>query len=310
MSPARRPHFRRQNPPSIRLTDDDVAIFRHLAKHRFLRVTDIARLLERPYKKIAERLAALYHNQYVDRPRKQQEFYSPTKREPYVYAPGNRGVQILAELDDVDAPKVDWTDKNRDATRPFIQHALLIADVMVGLELATRDHPNIDLIEPHLILARAPLETQRDINPWKWRAKVPWQRETYDLALVPDRVFGLQFNDIRKRAYFFLEADRGTMPIKRNNLYQSSMQKKFLGYLAGHRAKHHTQRYGIGNFRVLTVTTSSDRANNMIDNLKELTGGRGSGLFLFAPACELRATANIFNLDLRTGSNDSVTFID
>ena len=310
MSPARRPHFRRHNPPSIRLTDDDITIFRHLAKHRFLRATDLAYLLNRPYKKISERLAALYHNQYVDRPKQQLEFYKPRSREVYIYALGNAGARILAELDDVDASKVDWTDKNRDATRPFIKHTLLTADVMVALELATRDHPSIALIEPHLILARSPIETQRAMNPWKWQAKVTWNGQTDDVGLVPDRVFGLQFNDTRKRAYFFLEADRGTMPIARNNLYQSSMQKKFLGYLAGHRAKRHSQRYGIGNFRVLTITTSADRANNMIDNVKVLTGGRGSGLFLFAPASELRASANIFDLDLRTGSNKTATLID
>ena len=306
----RRPHFRRYNPPVIRLTDDDITMLRHLAKHRFLRLTSLASLVSRPEKKIRERLAALYHNQYVDRPRKQLEFYTPRSREVYIYALGNAGARILAELDDVDAPKVDWTDKNRDATRPFIRHALLVADVLVGLELATRDHPTIELIEPPLILARSPLETQRAMNPWKWHAKVPWNQETHSVALVPDRVFGLQFSDTRKRAYFFLEADRGTMPISRSTLNQSSMQKKFLAYLAGHRAKHHTERYGIGSFRVLTVTTSPERTANMIANVKVITGGRGSNLFLFTDADALRSADNVLALALTTGTGTTVSLSD
>ena len=306
----RRPHFRRHNPPAIRLTDDDVTMLRHLAKHRFLRGSDLARLLDRPYKKVRERLAALYHNYYVDRPRQQLEFYVPGAREPYIYALGNAGARLLAEIDDVEAPKVDWTDKNRDATRPFIKHTLLVADTMVALELATRDHPTIELIEPHLILARSPLETQRAVNPWKWQAKVPWVDRQHDVTLVPDRMFGLDFTDERKRAYFFLEADRATMPIARANLNQSSMQKKFLGYIYGHRAKHHMARYGIASFRVLTVTTSPDRTANMIANVQKITGGRGSNLFLFTDAAALTATDDVLALALTTGTADTIRLSD
>jgi Replication-relaxation len=309
-TPKRRPHFKRHNPPVIQITEDDITMLRHLAKHRFLRTSDISRLLERPYKKIQERLSALFHNRYVDRPRQQLEFYSPNEAGNYVHALGNAGARLIAELDDTEAAKVDWTDKNRDATRPFIKHTLLIADVMVGLELATRNHPTIDLIEPRLILSRAPEDTQRMINPWKWRAQVPFLNNKHDVALVPDCVFGLDFTDVRQRAYFFLEADRGTMPIARENLFQSSMQKKFLAYYYGHRAKHHTELYGIKNFRVLTVTTSIERTENMIANIKHITGGRGSDLFLFTHATPVRGTSNILTLDLKTGKGEELSLID
>jgi hypothetical protein len=45
-APARRPPFRRApEPPAFRVTDDDVAIVRQLARHRFLRSTHIAALV-------------------------------------------------------------------------------------------------------------------------------------------------------------------------------------------------------------------------------------------------------------------------
>ncbi|HLX08425.1 MAG TPA: hypothetical protein VKY89_11240 [Thermoanaerobaculia bacterium] len=50
--------------------------------------------------------------------------------------------------------------------------------------------------------------------------------------MEPDRVFGLRFAgepEQRRRAYSFLEADRGTMPITRNGLAQTSFRRKLLG---------------------------------------------------------------------------------
>ena len=55
----------------MRLTDDDLSIIRHIARHRFLRSTHLARLMpHRSYKKLLERLAGC-HNGYLDRPRAQ-----------------------------------------------------------------------------------------------------------------------------------------------------------------------------------------------------------------------------------------------
>src|SRR2546426_10005757 len=109
----RRARFRRDDPPPMRLTNDDLAVIRHVAKHRFLRSTHLITLLDRPAKKVLERLAALYHNAYLDRPRQQLDYYGIAGSAPLVYALGNRGADILAQLDAMPRAKVDWTDKNR-----------------------------------------------------------------------------------------------------------------------------------------------------------------------------------------------------
>ena len=137
-SRARRARFRRDNPPPMRLTDDDLSAIRHVAKHRFLRSTRLIALLHRPTKKFLERLAALYHNGYLDRPRAQLDYYATAGSAPIVYALGNKGAAILAELDGAERAKVDWTDKNRTAGRLFIEHTLLTADLMVSAEIAAR----------------------------------------------------------------------------------------------------------------------------------------------------------------------------
>src|SRR5947209_8287856 len=88
---SRRARFRRDDPPAMRLTEDDLTIIRHVAKHRFLRSTHLITLLDRPAKKLLERLAALYHNAYLDRPRQQLDYYGIAGSAPIVYALGNRG---------------------------------------------------------------------------------------------------------------------------------------------------------------------------------------------------------------------------
>ena len=143
----RRPHFRRERPPAVRLTEDDLGILRHVAKHRFLRSTHLVRLMARPPKKIIERLGALYHTGHLDRPRAQLDYFATAGSSPMVYGLGNRGAHVLAELDGVTAAKVDWTDKNRDAGRVFIDHTLAIADVMIGFEVAVRGRTDVAVME-------------------------------------------------------------------------------------------------------------------------------------------------------------------
>jgi Replication-relaxation len=303
----RRPHFRRHDPPPLRVTDDDIAIMRHVVKHRFLRSTHIVRLINRPAKKIVERLGALYHTGYLDRPRAQLDYYATVKRLPYVYGLGNRGAELLAEIDGTQTVKVDWTDKNREAGRPFIDHTLLVAEVMIAFEVAVRARPDVVLMEPGDVLANAPEATQRADNPWKWQATVSHDGGSVSVTHVPDKVFGLDFTAERKRVYFLLEADRATMPIARTNLRQTSIKSKLAAYYHGYRADEHRGRFGIGNFRVLTVTTSPQRLASMVEASMQVTGGAGSNLFLFADIACLIDTPDVLTFEWISGKGDKVS---
>lgn len=92
----RRARFRRDAPSQIRLTADDLDIIRHVHRHRFLRSTHLLGLLEgRSGKKLLERLASLYHNGYLDRPRAQLDYYTTAGSAPMVYAIGNTKVRTF-----------------------------------------------------------------------------------------------------------------------------------------------------------------------------------------------------------------------
>jgi hypothetical protein len=96
---------------------------------------------------------------------------------PIVYALGGRGVQLLIERLGADVADVDWTRKNEQAGRQFIQHTLAIADVRVALQRAMRERPGFHLLEPKqfstLTASSAPFSSNVIAAPKKIRAERP-----------------------------------------------------------------------------------------------------------------------------------------
>lgn len=308
----RRARFRRDTPPPMRLTGDDIAVLRFVARYRFLRSTHLVRLLpERSEKKIIERLGTLYHNQYLDRPRAQLDYYATAGSAPMVYALGNRGARVLAERDGLCPSSVDWTWKNRSSGRAFIEHTLLIADCAVAAVRAVRDRPDVRIMDDSEILMTAPETTRLADTPLRLSVRTKIEGEWRDLAVVPDLVFGLDFLAERKRKYFLLEADRATMPVMRSNLAQTSVYRKLLTYLAGGGMGNAFGKHlGIGNFRVLFVTTSAERARTMIEALKAATNGAGSRQFLFADSAALRSADEFLAMPWTTGKGEQIRLMD
>ena len=151
----RRPRFRRHDPPPFRLTEDDLAIIRHVGSQRFLRSTHLVQLIGRPADKVLRRLTALYHHGYLDRPRAQLDYLLIAGSAPLIYALGNKGASLYAQLGRIEPASVDWTDKNRDVHRPYLDHALMIADFMIALECAVNLRSDIKLLSASEILANA-----------------------------------------------------------------------------------------------------------------------------------------------------------
>jgi hypothetical protein len=83
----------------------------------------------------------------------------------------------------------------------------------------------------------------------------------------------------RQRVYFFLEADRGTMPVMRKSLTQTSFVRKLLAYQETWQQGIHRKHLGIPNFRVLTVTTNRERGEHLVAACRSLAAG--ARLFLF-----------------------------
>jgi hypothetical protein len=61
--------------------------------------------------------------------------------------------------------------------------------------------------------------------------------------------------------------------------------------------------------RVLTVTTSEQRIETMLDALREVTNGKGSELFLFIDEGRLRSTDPL-NAEWTTGKGNTAKLTD
>ena len=264
---SRLPRFKRvAKVAPIRLTERDHKIIRLIHRHRFLRSHQIIALIGGSAQPLSRRLQWLFHHGYLERPRAQLQYYERSGSQPIAYGLGNKSGSLL-QL----AP-ASWGEKNRGVGRMYLAHALLVSAVMVSLELACRQHGIRLLHEDELNL---PVEA-----PLHWRVKL---RDGAKLGVIPDRVFALEYADQNgqmQRVYYFLEADRGTMPVVREKLTQTSFYRKLLAYEATWGNKVHQRHLGIPRFRVLTVTTSAARVKSLLHACSRLQ--RGHGLFLFA----------------------------
>ncbi len=286
---SRRPRFRRASePPAFRLTDDDLVIIRQLARHRFLRSTHIAALVGRSVDRTNDRLSRLFHAGYIDRPRAQLDYYPTSGSAPIAYALADGGARLLIQRDGIDFANVEWSRKNREAGRPFIEHQLEIVDFYVALQRALARRSDVRLIHPDEIVASFPDQSFSERNPFAMRVRLLHQGIVLEVAVIPDLVFGLRFTDGSRRC-FVVEIDRGTMPIARSDIRQTSLERKMRAYLTAYAAKQHERQFGWKTFRILIVTTDEYRIRSAMEELRKLrvAGSPGPSLFFFATRAQL-----------------------
>jgi hypothetical protein len=275
----------------MRLVERDRQIIRLVHRHRFLRSHQIIALIGGSPQQVTRRLQLLFHYGYLERPRAQLQYYERGGSRSIAYGLGNKGGALLKRELGIVLRPVTWGEKNRAIGRIFLEHALLISDVMVAFELACQKHGGVRLLyEDQLAL---PVDRQ----PFQWRVKIG---NGCRLGVVPDRVFALEYPDQNgqsQRVHFFLEADRGTMPVTRRTLAQTSFRRKLFAYEATWTQKIHQRNLGINRFRVLTVTTGAGRVKSLVAACSQLK--RGHGLFLFADRTIL--TGDLFAPVWQTG---------
>lgn len=287
----RLPRFRRAPEAAgvFQITPRDIEILRHVAQHRFIRSECLTKLVSGSAQQVLRRLHLLYHHGYLERPRAQLDYFHAGGSRSLVYGLASRGAGRLRRDLNMPFDRMDWTGKSKKAGRVFLEHVLLTSDIMAAIEQACRRTPGIRLLSPTDLPAQSNGKARRE--PLHWSVNLSTRHR---LGVVPDRVFGLEFANAdgeQERAWFFLEADRSTMPVARQKLNQSSVFRKLLAYEATWTQNLHRTRLGLQRFRVLTVTGSAERARHMLRTCEQLE--RGHGLFLFTDAATLLASADV-----------------
>jgi len=271
----------------IELTERDKVILLSLYKYRFLS-TDHLQALTDTHSRwgMNKRLRLLYDHKYIDKPKAQRALFSHAEKRPTIYALGNKGADTLAHQFNIPMPQsVYWTEKNRRVREKHIEHTLGISDFMVSVEMACKQAGNIRLMDRDEILARSPEQTKRVEYPFRWKTNILHGGQRHDIAIVPDYIFGLHYEDKpegKNRSFFFVEIDRGTMPIVRRDIKQTSFLRKMQSYEDSWNRKLPKQRFDINAFRVLTLTTSNDRIQTMVEAYKTELNQVPAGVFLFA----------------------------
>lgn len=256
--------FRRERPISVSLQERDMAIIKDVFDHRFLSSFHIRLLHQIGEPALQKRLNKLWRAGYLDRPKGQRKLFLEAGPRHFIYALGNKGADTLTIHYGIDRQKIDWTTKNLEVKDIYLSHALQISNFRVCLALALRNEPSADLAF------------------WKPTGEIKDavifqdERYTQKIPIIPDGFFALKQEipgedpDIM---YFFLEADRGTMTTKR-------FFNKMRGYWKYYSQKKHEERLNIGNFRVLTITKTEARK----ENLRAITKGaddRKAGSLMF-----------------------------
>jgi DNA-binding Lrp family transcriptional regulator len=293
MGSSRLPRFTRSEKIlPLRLTDRDQQILQNVYRHRFLRSDKIAALVGGSQQQVTRRLQRLFHHAYLERPKCQIDYYKSGSRR-IAYGLGGRGASWLRRELSLPFRDSDWNAKNR-VGKLFLEHALMVSDFMVELEAACRRRSDVRL------LSEEDLNVTKMREPFQWRVEV---NHRFRCSVIPDRVFGLEFAG--KRCWYFLEADRATMPVTRRGLDRSSFYRKLLAYEATWAQKVHWRDFGIHRFRVLTITTNSARVQSMIKTCQKLK--QGHGLFLFSDSDGLAKQNDLFLAGWQSCRRDGYT---
>jgi predicted transcriptional regulator len=283
------------------LTERKLRLLANVARYALISSDDLAQLDGGSVQNAKRELRTLWEHGFVLRPPAQLNTVALTGPRAMVYGLSNKGARLLREHGHHIQTGVDWSENSRRAGMGFIDHSVARSRFMSAVEVAARARPDISVMEASAIIERAPERTRLARHPLKWTAVVPDDRgRDMSASLISDDLFALLFDD-DTASYFLVEIDRGQMPVRRNGAsaeeivegkprVRTSYRHKLAIYYHGWRQRRHVEQLNIEQLRVLTVTTSALRIETMLGAVRDVTGGKGSDLFLFIDEETLRST--------------------
>jgi len=252
-SKTRLPRYKKaKNPPPMRLTERDKRVIEWVYLFRFL-TRDQIKLLEFEKASITacqRRLSLLYHNKYLSAIQKPAHAgYGSSKR---VYCLSQRGKEVISFVHDgMDPKNIKWNKKNNQVEIYFLEHTLAVNDVRVAFTISARSLGYMLKWIPEWELKALKEKVRDPENPGK------------SLAVTTDGYFILKGEG--KEARFFIEADRATETNRR-------WKDKIRGYVEYVKTGQYYKRYKAESLRVLTITTTQERLENLLATTKNVKG--------------------------------------
>jgi len=225
------------------LRDSDLEILRYCHELRFCTMDHLTGLTGRHRQALNLRLNQLIAQKYIYR------FKFPNPNQKHIYSLGTHGFRHLAYTGLIAFDDVPSRLRTSELKPFFLEHTLLVTDIHAALMLASRN-------------------TQNRLVEWQ-EGKILYDSVTFyednrkiRLPVCPDGFFSIERGP-GTRVSFALEADRNTTTHRTFN-------DKLRAYCHYLEQGHQQQMYGVKWFRLLTVTLTEARAENLA-NLSTVT---------------------------------------
>ncbi len=257
----RRSRFKRDtaNPPRMKITERDIGIVRTVGRFRFATAKQVALMIDANLQTTRIRMYLLWQNRLLDRV--DLPLFVGEGSPPAIYVAGSHGRRLIAEQLGIEPSRISRVDTGRNYYF-LLHHTLRRNDFRAALYAACRERNDLEFMF------------------WKQDRKVGdaisirnGRNGHIRVPLVPDGFLCIRTTKGTTCAY--VEIDRGTIGHKK-------FLQKQRGYYEWWKQGRYVEKYGIRNFRVLTVTTNDRRMGNLIrTTIKASESGRGSGFFWF-----------------------------
>jgi len=273
----RKPRFRRvPNPDPLQLTERDFRILALVSEHRFLQSHHLVSLVSGSEQHLIRRLGRLYHAGLLDRPDHQKQI-ALSPRDTFAYCLTERGRKTLQKSG---LPVFRSIPRLRSAGSAFsLAHDLLVSETVVTIRKFA-DARGVPFRWHHAELSIGPANSDGRIRAMRWSVSLTLRGSSQRCFVIPDAAFCLEFEK-GSPSWFFLEFDRGTMPVSRSDPRQSSFLGKIQAYKETRRAETLWKRDAIPGFRVLVVTESEARLRSLQTGTATCFDRGESRMFLF-----------------------------
>lgn len=222
----------------IVITNRDIDILRWLYRYRYLRAPQlISLLLPRSKKRFIERLGDLFHESgLIERPKAQWRHFD-ARCTPMIYELSAKGQVFLESKNQTSQRATTLSRRKRTGAKVQFDHAMMIVDALVEIELAAMANPDQRFVSVDEILVRAPEATRRAPNPLSVPVTIqpnttfPQIKSTMHTHIIPDALYGIEYLiDGEKRYRFWALECENTSPNWRSSPHKSSLARKHAAY--------------------------------------------------------------------------------
>ena len=258
----RRSRFKRtRTGKRIIITERDIEILRWLFRYRYLRTPQLISFLQpKSEKRFVERLGDLYHETgLLDRPTAQWRYFD-ARYTPVIHELSAMGLAFLRGQDQLPQPATTLSRRKRTGAHIQFDHAMMIVDALVEIELSTFANPAQRFVCVDEILARAPEAVRVAPNPLSVPvviqpcAALPQLKSPWNTHIIPDGLYGIEYLiDGKKRYRFWALECENKSPGWRSSPKKSSLARKRAAYDALIKSGGYKKHWGIPNLKMHVV---------------------------------------------------------